>query len=89
MIAKTYSTMIRFYLLLITFSLCQLLPACDHYPCGAVEMQKKLFSIDKNGKNYKKDSEQLLVKKKGGFVAISNLANELFILPSGCTCDTQ
>ena len=79
MIAKTYSTMIRFYLLLITFSLCQLLPAQDHYPCGAVEMQKKLFSIDKKWQELQERSEQLLVKKKGGLVA--NRANELFTLP--------
>ncbi|HMT53824.1 MAG TPA: M43 family zinc metalloprotease, partial [Saprospiraceae bacterium] len=79
MIAKTYSTMIRFYLILITFSLCQLLPAQDHYPCGAVEMQKKLFSIDKKWQELQERSEQLLVKKKGGFVA--NRTNELFTLP--------
>lgn len=71
--------MIRFYLLLITFSLCQLLPAQDHYPCGAVEMQKKLFTIDKKWQELQERSEQLLVKKKGGFVA--NRANELFTLP--------
>ena len=71
--------MIRFYLLLITFSLCQLLPAQDHYPCGAVEMQKKLFSIDKKWQELQERSEQLLVKKKGGLVA--NRANELFTLP--------
>lgn len=71
--------MIRFYLLLIIFSLCQLLPAQDHYPCGAVEMQKKLFSIDKKWQELQERSEQLLVKKKGGFVA--NRANELFTLP--------